>query len=124
MTIRKRIQGLVTDCNKLKDIGFREDWRTPDDAFWAKVEALQKELDDFGVGLVPGRHLQWNVADGYAHYFVVKVNKRDVELVHLDYMDGYWFQGCWREGDKVYCPRPVAELAYQWRAGLKKLFAK
>lgn len=119
MTIRKRINDLVELCNHYRARGFNGDWRSRDESFWKQVEQLQTDIGD---GLVPGRHLRWNVADGYAHYLVVKVNKRDVELVHLDYMDGYWFQGCWQEGDKVYCPRPVAEQAHQWHTGLKKLF--
>jgi len=111
MTIRKRIEHIVEFASALSamkwDNPLRED---RDKMLWQMIDALQVEI---GEGLVPGRHLRWPVADGYAHYIVVKANKRFVELVHLDYMDGYWFQGCWQEGDKVYCSRPVAESAYR-----------
>ena len=123
MTIRKRIEHIVEFAASVNSMKWDNPLRDGQDKMlWQRIDALQVEI---GGGLVPGRHLRWNVADGYAHYLVVKVNKRDVELVHLDYMDGYWFQGCWQDDDgRVYCARPVAEQAYRWHSGLKKIFEK
>jgi len=95
MTIRKRIEHITEFAAAVNAMKWDNPLRDGQDKMlWQRIDALQVEI---GGGLVPGRHLRWNVADGYAHYLVVKVNKRDVELVHLDYTwMGIGFRGVGR----------------------------
>ncbi len=107
--MKDRIKQLVAEA---KDINYcRGDWREKDGTFWAKVKALEIEL---GKGLKPGRHVKWNVADGYAHYFVVKVGKMFTELAFIPYGDQYQFAGTFILKGKLVAPTTVVEQSIKW----------
>jgi len=110
-----RLAGEARD--HLRDNG----WREYDEKLWELVENLQKIA---GPGLKPGKHLKWNVADGYAHYIVLKVNKRFTEVAFIDYMDGYRFAGVFQEGNKLMVPTPVAQKMAEWQDRMEVLFKK
>lgn len=97
------------------------DWREKDELLWNGILALDKEV---GIGLVSGRHIKWGVADGYAHYFVVKVGKRLTELEHIPYGDNYAFAGTFVENGKIMVPTAVAQETLKWSDGLRELFSK
>ena len=117
------IKTAVEEINRLAGIA-RDNlcdgkWRKYDEQLWKKVEKLQKFA---GTGLKPGKHLKWNVADGYAHYIVLKVNKRFTEVAFIDYMDGYNFAGVFEDDGKLFVPTSVAKKAAQWQDTMERLF--
>jgi len=119
------ITDTVEEINRLAGIA-RENlrdgkWREYDEQLWEKVEELQKFA---GTGLKPGKHLKWNVADGYAHYIVLKVNKRFTEVAFIDYMDGYRFMGVFQDGNKLLVPTQVARKMAEWQDRIEVLFKK
>jgi len=57
------------------------------------MEKLRKFDESLGEGMKPGRHLQFQVGDGYAHYIIVQVNRETVQVVHIPYGDNYSFGG-------------------------------
>lgn len=64
-------------------------WGTPEHKVaMNEMEALIKELDVNANGLV-GKHISFQVADGYARYIIVKELKSTVKVYHLDIDDGY-----------------------------------
>jgi hypothetical protein len=75
--------------------------------------------------VVPGRVIRFQVADGYAHYVITKVGKRDVVVKHVDIGDGYQYSGCYLDKNKnCVIPRPVVEKVLAWEIGMSKLFGK
>jgi len=115
----------VDEINRLAGIArdhlHGNNWRKYDEQLWECVENLQKIA---GAGLKPGKHLKWCVADGYAHYIVLRVNKQITELVFIDYMDGYSFQGVFEDSGKLFVPTAVARKAAQWQDATNRLFKK
>ena len=91
--------------------------RPAEKALWDAIEKLHK---DAGPGLVPGRHLRFQVADGYAHYIVTKVGKRLISVEHLDYLDGYCSEAVY-DGKMM---RGVAEKQLGWDEALRKIFSR
>jgi hypothetical protein len=112
--ILNRVRELKEDCDCLHEL--IRDWdkyKIASGLFWDRVN----ELDRNAIGLV-GKHIQFNVADGYAHYIIVKENKATVTVEHLDYCDGYHFTGVW-DGK---LPRGLAERQVKMATGLKEIF--
>lgn len=119
--IKQRIQNLVQICENL---GYRyesPEWKANHKRLWEGVDQLDAEAGD---ALAPGRHIKWQVADGYAHYIVIKVGKRLTELAYLPYMDDYQFPGAWVQGNKLMVPTPVAAQCAVNLNFWKTLFAK
>ena len=86
--LKKRIEAIEV---LMYDINLsRGDWREKDKLFW---DAVLKLDADAGPEFGPGKHIKFQVADGYAHYIVIKVGTFISKLHHLDYMDGYGFAG-------------------------------
>ncbi len=56
-------------------------------AYTDKLDALQKISDALPEGEIKGGLLSFGVADGQAHYLVVK--ERPLTLQHIDFLDGY-----------------------------------
>jgi hypothetical protein len=119
--LKQRIQNLVQICETL---GYRFDspeWASNNKSLWEGINQLDMEA---GTGLAPGRHLKWNVADGYAHYIVVKVGKQLTELAYLPYMDNYQFAGTFMQGNKLMVPTAVATQCASGLAFFRALFDK
>jgi hypothetical protein len=96
---------LYNDENRFKD--FKE-FDKKENALWNRVIALSKSV---GKGLVPGKLLQWGVADGKASYLVVKVGKRSTQVVHLPFGDAYQFAGVYESKGKLVVPTSIAGQA-------------
>lgn len=101
----KAIWDLYEGPNRYKDY---EKTSKIEDALWGRVIALSKSV---GKGLVPGKLLQWGVADGKASYLVVKVGKRSTEVAHLPFGDAYQFQGVYESKGKLVVPTSIAQQA-------------
>ena len=115
----ERIEALVKRCESFDVCS--PDWRKLDDEINKEMDSIDNSV---GSDLVPGRLLMWGVADGSAIYFVKKVGKRETVLIHLPYMDGYHFQGCYLNGKNELCvSTAVAERAGSFRATTKRMFA-
>lgn len=111
----KRIQAVVAQINGMQ---FDDpNYKNADNKLWEMIEALDAKA---GPGLVPGRHIKFGVADGYAHYIITKVNKTTIDVEHLPYMDAYHFMGVY-EG-KIMAGIAARQLG--WQDGMKELFSK
>lgn len=65
-------------------------------AYHAKSDALYKlmaEVDEAAGDDLVGKHIRFQVADGYAEYIITKENKTTVSVVHIPVGDGYEFPG-------------------------------
>lgn len=94
-------------------------WGTPEHKVaMEKLEALIKELDANADGLV-GKHISFQVADGYARYIIVKELKASVKVFHLDIDDGYRFLGVY--DDKL--PKGLAKQRVDGISKMKSIFA-
>jgi hypothetical protein len=109
-----RIQQMAVDVSTMGYI--TPEAKVKEKEFWAAVDALGKAAD----GLV-GKHIQFSVADGYAHYIIVKANKQTVKVAHLSIMDAYHFQGV-NENGLLF--RSVAERQLRWEVGMKEIFSQ
>jgi len=123
--MKNLITDTITEINRLAGVA-RDNlhdgkWREYDEQLWQLVETLQKIA---GKGLKPGKHLKWNVCDGYAHYIVLKVNKRFTEVAFIDYMDGYSFPGVFQEGNKLMVPTQVAQRMAEFEDRTAAFFKK
>ncbi len=123
MTIRKRIEAIVEWASALDTLRYDNPLRADRERMlWQMIENLDKEAIE---SLSPGRHLKWNVADGYAHYIVVKVNKMFTELVYIPYMDNYQFSGVFvDERDRLMVPTQVALMNAERSIAFRELFSK
>lgn len=81
------------------------------EALEKKVKALAKLA---GKGLCVGKLIRFQVADGYALYFVTKVLKSAVHVCHVPLFDRYTFPGAYRIGNNLCIPRAVAARAAGW----------
>jgi hypothetical protein len=91
LNIQAEVEKVKAQALVLSKMTFGPTYRSEDDKFWELVE----DLDSRAEGLV-GKHIKFGVADGYAHYIVVKAGKSMVTVEHLDYSDGYMFAGVYR----------------------------
>ncbi len=107
--IQTRIKQIVDLANSI-DYSC-DDWQAKDTILWNIIRAQDVEV---GEGLKPGRHVKWPVADGYAHYFVVKVGKTFTELVHIPYADAYQFAGTFMLKNKLVAPTSIVEETIKW----------
>ncbi len=65
----------------------------------ALLDELGKISDSLkSQGLVPGRMVKYQVADGYAHYVVVSVSPQVSYLRHVPFLDGYQSPAVGRDG--------------------------
>ncbi len=78
-----------------------------EDALFEQLDKLDKEI---GKGLKVGKYIKFQVADGYAHYLITRLNRETVEVIHLPLGDGYKFGGIGvdKKGNQVIF-RTVAE---------------
>jgi len=86
--VQSHIQAIVAASNK--PIDYQGDYMTQYKDIEKRIDALNKKV---GKGLRPGRVLQFNVADGYALYFVTKVGKSFTDVAHIGLGDGYSYGG-------------------------------
>jgi hypothetical protein len=104
-SICREVWDLFRDENRYKD------WDVAmkrEGDLWERVLNLSKSV---GKGLVPGKLVQWSVADGRASYLVKKVGVRSTELAHLPFGDGYGFAGVSQVKGKLVIPSRVARYA-------------
>ena len=126
MTITTRINQLVNLCEKLNKLRYDDpNHAILDNTFNVEVRSLDNEaLRMPGGELAPGRLLKFQVADGYALYIITKVGKRQTEVIHLDYMDGYSFAGVYQSAKgELVIPTQVAIQNLGWTADLKRMFS-
>lgn len=111
----------IVDLNsRLGEIDWKEYDRQENELF-AKIKLLDEEAGD---GVAVGKHLQFPVADGYAHYIITKVRKNDVVVEHLPFGDAYHFQGCYLDNqDNLVIPRQVVERYISHQTAMKSLFS-
>jgi hypothetical protein len=125
--IKAKIDEILTLCradnDATKKFGSAEH-KAADLKYWEAITALDKEAVQglyADKGVMPGRLLRFGVADGYAYYIVLRVNKKTCKLVHLPYGDGYRFQGVGDDGEVL---RDVVEDNLAWADVLAEAFKK
>lgn len=115
-TIKNEVAAIQKLANELSDMRYDDPkFDIAEKSFWRMVD----DLDRRAVGLV-GRHVRFGVADGYAHYIVVKEGKRMVSVEQLPIYDNWHFPGVY-EG-KI--QRGIVERHLEFASALKALFAK
>ena len=116
-TLARQI-GLVEEINILGSHFSMENYR--------KQEALFKDLQDgakkaFAEGFtLRGSLIRFQVADGYAHYLIVKDTVKWVHVMHISIGDAWNYSG-------VIDGKLDARVAFkqvQWERGLAELFAR
>jgi len=121
-----QVQSILADLEKVDEkigeVPFEEYYKE-EQAVYNRVENISKNA---GPGLVPGKHLQFGVADGYAHYIVMSVRKRTVTVEHLPFGDKYHFTGCYldEKRNELVIPTPVALSALDWEEWRQSLGKK
>ena len=114
------IDGIVREAYRIDKLPYEpyEARRVEEDKLFVRIEVLDESVGD---GLQEGRHVGFQVADGYAHYVVVKVLKNTVKLIYIPYSDNYHFAGG-RVGKDglVEIFREVVESHLQWHDILHK----
>ncbi len=110
--IINEIEEIISLCNQ----GFDEEKHK------FASERITKLNNLVGTGTVPGRVVRFQVADGYALYFIVKVLKSKVQVAHIPLYDGYQFAGVIQSRDGyLYLPRQVAEKSLRWDDMMNKV---
>jgi hypothetical protein len=105
----ERSTGLLRDFDK---------YRAEERAIREQIKALSASA---GKGLAPGKHLRWQVADGYAEYIVSSVGKTACKLAHIPLGDGYRFMGVDRNGN---CLTSVVKAAVEGEELMVSLFGE
>ena len=100
----KEILALCQRCNDLFGQYGSEESKAAEDKFWQAIKALDKEavkeLDVKKNGhCAVGRLVKFGVADNYARYIILRVNKKVCKMVHIPYMDGYHSPAVNRDGE-------------------------
>jgi hypothetical protein len=114
MNIKEEMEVIAKLESKLNST----EWNDPthnevEKEFWQAVNDLDAKAD----GLV-GKHIKFQVADGYAEYIIVKELKSQVKVYHLNVYDGYTFSGVW--DGKI--PKGLAHQCIARQDFMKKLF--
>lgn len=63
------------------------DWRAKIEAEFESMKAVDQSAKDQGV--LVGRFIQEQIADGYAYYRIIKAGSRNVALEHMDIGDAW-----------------------------------
>jgi hypothetical protein len=123
-TIDKAIKQIVADAETHGKLSYGDGikWRE-------ELTLLENRLATLDManrpGLNPGRHIKFQVADGYANCIVTKVLKNIVHVVHVPILDGYHFNGIYQDERGHLClPRPVAQRSIDWDEKMEILFKK
>src|SRR5258706_269957 len=96
-TLKQRIDEILVLCRAAHNAIMADynsvEAKAADVKFWEAITALDKEAVS-GLGpkdnrCVPGRLVKFAVADNYARYIILRVNKKTCKVVHLPYMDAY-----------------------------------
>lgn len=112
------VSGEVAELVKLANRPFDPiNWRQRDEEFFGKLEALDKKA---GKGLAVGKHLRFQVADGYAYYVVTDIGPTCCKVEHLPVHDGYSSE-CICDG---FVMTALAERNIARREGMEELFSK
>lgn len=93
-----------------------EAWREIEDGLEKQVYAIDKEV---GEGVQIGRVIAIPHADGYAQYWVYRVGKSSVKVIHLPFGDAWDTPIVSRNGS---LPMYAAKSYLSRRDGLKKIF--
>lgn len=93
---------------------------------WCEIEdRLEKQVNDIdkevGEGVQIGRVIAIPHADGYAQYWVYRVNKSSVKVIHLPFGDAWDTPIVSRNGT---LPMYAAKQYIGHRDGLRKIFAR
>ena len=114
--INKEVKDIQKFAREVSNMRFDDPQsKTAEDTFWKMVD----DLDAKAEGLV-GKHVQFGVADGSAHYIIVKEGKRMVSVEQLPIFDNWHFQGVY--DGKI--QRGIVERYVRYEEGMKKLFVK
>jgi hypothetical protein len=87
------------------------------DAQFERLNSVDKKAVELGV--LVGRYIQHQYADGYAYYQIIKENKKTVRIKVVDIGDG-WVLPAW--GPEATIPKDYALQNLRRRDNLKKLF--
>lgn len=116
--VKPRIDAVLALCHVVtKMVGKfgSDEHRKADDAFWDACTALDKDAKISGNvtfdGTTPGRLLRFSVGDGYAYYFIEKVLKNHVKVIHIPYGDAYQSPAVNRDGE---ADKMTVEDMIQW----------
>lgn len=93
-----------------------EEWDRNMKAITAKDTAAKEK------GILLGRYIQEQYADGYAFYEIIKVNKKSVRIQVLTGLGDDWMIPMW--GQKTSIPMKYAVDSVARRDGLAKFFSK
>jgi hypothetical protein len=121
-----QVQSILADLEKINAkigrVPFKEYYKDEQEIY----NRVEKLSENAGPGLVPGKHLQFGVADGYAHYVVMSVRKRTVTVEHLPFADKYHFTGCYldEKRNELVIPTQVAQGALRWEEWRRSLGRK
>jgi hypothetical protein len=126
MNVINEINQILAEFDTVrKNRTYGEDFIThlrKEEAIFNKLEELADKQPE---AVVPGRTIRFSVADGYAHYVITKVGKRDVVVKHVDIGDGYRYSGAYLNSkNETVIPFPVVSKALGWELGMKKLFGR
>lgn len=118
MTIQDQIKNIIATAEKsqaalMSGKGF-ESFMEGQAKLTAKMNHFRKTVKEMaktaGMNLIVGSELNFGVADGMATYYVTKIRKNDVVVVHVPHGDAYQFAGVYQNAKGELClPRQVAE---------------
>lgn len=115
-TIKKEVKKILMLCNQINRLRYDDpDRKNAENVFWQRIQ----DLNDASKGLV-GKHVRFLVADGYAHYIVVKDGKSLVTVEHIPLDDAYEFGGVY-DGKIL---RGIVESQISWTEGMRAIMAK
>ena len=105
-----------------KEIDYKQGWKEANAAMDRNRDLLQKiDQDAKAKGELLWRYIQEQVADGYAIYQIVKVNKKSVRIVHCEGMGDDYFVSYW--GGEATIDMDYALTNLGWRDKLDELFS-
>jgi len=118
VTLQQRMDTIVSTLVALgleKNIDWRERLEAQDTVY-RQVMKIDKEVGD---GVQVGKLVKFQVADGYAMYWVTEVKDDCVMTVHLPFFDAYTSIAVREDG---MIPMYIAEQVIKCSDGLRKMF--
>jgi hypothetical protein len=100
-----------------------EDRKNMDNIWKANIQMLE-ECDDIAKkeGTLLGRILSEPVADGQAHYQIIKVNKKTVRISHCDGIYDDYYVSYW--GGEATIDKAYAEQVLRFKDEMSKIFPR
>jgi len=95
INIKAQVKELQLMADNVTNMSYNDpEQKVEDEKFWMKLEELNKEA--IATGQLVGRHVSFAVADGAAHYIVVKVGKVFTQVEQLPIYDNWHYNGVYQ----------------------------